>query len=559
MLLLLLVAIPLLFALAVVIMPAERTRLVATIGTLVPIGLYAFIASEFFWLKEVTQFRQAVSWIPALGIELSVGVDAVSMLLLALTVLLGPICVICSFSAISERPKTYYGWLLVLQAAMTGVFCAQDLIFFYICFEFTLVPLYILINLYGSDRQRRKVAATKFFLYTFTGSLMTLAGLVYIVWAHANRLGEWSFDITALLGTARTLSPTEQAWCFWAMMLGFGVKVPIFPVHTWLPLAHTEAPTAGSVILAGVLLKLGTYGIFRFAIPFAPDAAVRFAPVIGVLAVIGIVYAGLICWIQRDVKKLVAYSSVSHLGFCVLGLFAMTSIGITGSILYMINHGLSTGALFLLIGMVYERYHTRNMDELGGLASKMPIWATFMVFFTMASVGLPGLNGFISEFMCLLGTFQGWTQWSGATGESAGAIGPLGPWFAVFGALGVVVTAMYLLYMLGRVVFGELREPSSHEDGHGPLPTDLNLREIGVLTPLAILCLVLGLYPTPVLRVLEGPSQTMAEMLSERVEVAAASNDGAGHETGTDDAGHAGDDHNDHDHDETGGHGGGSH
>src|SRR5690606_1015300 len=256
-----------------------------------------------------------------------------------------------------------------------------------------------------------------------------------------------------------------QAMVFGALVLGFAIKVPIFPVHPWLPLAQTEAPTAGSVILAGVLLKLGTYGIYRFALGFTPLAAVEFAPFIAVLAIIGILYAGLICWVQTDVKKLVAYSSVSHLGFCVLGLFALNGIGLSGSILYMLNHGLSTGALFLLIGMMYERYHTRSMKELGGLAGRMPIWATFMVFFTMASVGLPGLNGFVSEFMCLLGAFQADGGWS-EHAVRAGTAGRLGPWYAAAAASGMIVTAIYLLYMLGRIVWGELREPHGHAAHH---------------------------------------------------------------------------------------------
>ena len=411
--------VPLIAAGVMVAAPSRLAKSIALTGTLAAIAAFVPIAMRFDWSDGAAmQFVWSLTWVESLGLSLSVGVDSVAMLLIGLTVLLGPICVACSFTAIGERLKTYYGWLLVLQAAMTGVFCARDVVLFYVFFEFTLVPMYVLISLYGSTN--RRAAATKFFLYTFTGSLVTLAGLVYVAWKHASlHGGAWSFAIADLAATASSMSFTEQAWVFWAMMAGFAVKVPISPVHTWLPLAHTEAPTAGSVVLAGVLLKLGTYGIYRFALPFAPEAAWHFAPVLGVLAVIGIVYAGLICWVQTDVKKLVAYSSVSHLGFCVLGLFAFNSIGLSGSVLYMINHGLSTGALFLLIGMIYERYHTRSMKELGGLAKVMPVWATFMVFFTMASVGLPGLNGFVSEFMCLLGAFQADTAWGATTATSA--------------------------------------------------------------------------------------------------------------------------------------------
>ncbi|MEC9373487.1 MAG: NADH-quinone oxidoreductase subunit M, partial [Planctomycetota bacterium] len=262
-----------------------------------------------------------------------------------------------------------------------------------------------------------------------------------------------------------------------------------------------EAPTAGSVILAGVLLKLGTYAMYRFVLPFVPAAVIEYAPVIATLAIIGIVYTGLICWVQRDVKKLIAYSSVSHLGFCVLGLFAINEVGVAGSVLYMINHGLSTGALFLLIGFMYERYHTRSLEEVGGLASRMPIWAFFMVFFTMASVGLPGLNGFIGEFLCMVGAFQ-----SGATWGVGGTTGPLGPWYAVIAATGVIIAAIYLLFMVGRIVFGPLKEPADHHD-HPTLPRDLCGREILTLAPLAILCLGIGVYPSPILRSLEAPAK----------------------------------------------------
>jgi len=317
-----------------------------------------------------------------------------------------------------------------------------------------------------------------------------------------------------------------------ALLAGFAVKVPLFPVHTWLPLAHTEAPTAGSVILAGVLLKLGTYALIRFVLPFVPEAVVMYAPLIGGLCIVGIIYGGLICWVQTDVKKLVAYSSVAHLGFCVLGMFALNNAGIAGSVLYMINHGLSTGALFLLIGMVYERYHTRSMKELGGLAAKMPIWATFMVFFTMASVGLPGLNGFVSEFLCVMGTYQSSTAWGSGVWRTlvpqvGTTPGELGPWYAIIAGTGMIIAAMYLLYMLGKVVWGPLKLPAGHDDhghgGHGGhegahaggLPTDLSTREIGVLVPLAVLCVALGVYPKPLLEALKPPTDQLVQYTTE--------------------------------------------
>ncbi len=524
--LMLLLLVPLFGAAAVAISPAKQAKNLAMFATLIPVAIFAWMASQFDWAKgaaDVAGFGGSFTWFEPLGLSFSLGLDTVSMLLIGLTVLLGPICIGASFSAITERVRTYYIWLLILQTAMTGVFAARDLVMFYVFFEFTLVPLYILINLYGSTN--RKAAATKFFLYTFTGSLITLAGLVFVAFRHAQN-NPWTFDFAALSTTCASLPLHEQGLVFWALMCGFAVKVPLFPVHTWLPLAHTEAPTAGSVILAGVLLKLGTYGLYKFALGMCPAAAIQFAPIVGILAVIGILYAGLICWVQKDVKKLVAYSSVSHLGFCVLGLFALNSIGLTGSILYMINHGLSTGALFLLIGMVYERYHTRSLKELGGLAAKMPVWSTFMVFFAMASVGLPGLNGFVSEFMCLFAAFQADSyHWQAADGGLlAGATsGELGPWFGFFAGIGMIVTAIYILFMVGAVVWGPLKLPHGHdhnghdakhgENTHSSLPTDLNGREIGILAPLAILCLVLGLYPRPLLQALEAPTQKMSQMI----------------------------------------------
>lgn len=506
--LLALILIPLIGAALIALSPSHNgaPRNFAMLTTLVAFMICVWTFQLFNWHDAgAMQLGLSAEWLPAFGLSFSLGVDSVSLLLVGLTALLGPICVMCSFTAITERTKTYYAWLMVLQAAMTGVFCAQDLIVFYVCFEFTLIPMWVLIHLFGSSNRHH--AATKFFLYTFTGSLITLAGLIYVVWFTAQQTGAWTFDIATLATYAPHMSLTEQSWVMLAMMLGFAVKVPLFPLHTWLPLAHTEAPTAGSVILAGVLLKLGTYGMYRFVLPFVPAAVVEHATLVAVLAIIGILYAGLICWVQRDVKKLVAYSSVSHLGFCVLGMFALNTAGLSGSVAYMINHGLSTGALFLMIGMIYERYHTRSMDELKGLATKMPVWSSFMVFFVMASVGLPGLNGFIGEFLCIFGTFQ-----SGAWGNLPGASGmTYGPWFAFFAGLGMIVAAIYLLYMTGSVVFGELVEPEGHQPG--PLPTDLNVREIVTLLPLAFLCLALGVYPKPLLSALEAPVNEVAALV----------------------------------------------
>jgi len=510
MLLSLLILAPLAGAVVVALSPARQARGIALFWTCAQLLLALVAAGSFDW-SNAAAFQLSQSWpfFPALGVSISLGVDSVALLLILLTALLGPLCVLGSFSAIQERRKTYYGWLLGLQAAMVGVFAARDLLLFYICFEFTLLPMYVLISLFGSTNRKR--AATRFFLFTFTGSIIALVGFAYLAYVSSQEHGgAWSFDIATLEATAQALPPRIQALVLLALLAGFAVKVPLAPVHTWLPLAHTEAPTAGSVILAGVLLKLGTYGIYRFVVPFLPDAMAVWAPTIAVLSIVGILYAGLICWVQRDVKKLVAYSSVSHLGFCVLGLVAANTVGLSGATLYMLNHGLSTGALFFLVGMMYERYHTRSLDEVGGLAGKMPVWAFFMVFFALASVGLPGLNGFVGEFLTMLGAFQ-----AGAftiVGEAPGATaGALGPYFAAAAALGVIVAAIYLLYMVGRIVFGPLREPDGHHP-HPTLPADLSLREIAVLTPLAALCLAIGLYPAPLLKALEAPTTQTAQI-----------------------------------------------
>lgn len=525
------IIVPLAFAAFIAAGSERSASRVALVGMLATLGLALLAAFSFDWgFTGHFQFGMSVDWLPGLGLTLSLGVDSVALMLILLTAVLGPVCVLASWTAITERVKTYYAWLMVLQAAMIGVFAARDLIFFYICFEFTLIPMFLLIALYGSTNRIR--AATKFFLFTFTGSVVALAGLLYVAWHHAQTRGSWTFDIDALQMAARTLPAGVQALIMGAMLLGFAVKVPLFPVHTWLPLAHTEAPTAGSVILAGVLLKLGTYAIYRFVLPFTPEAVVEYAWPLAILCTIGIIYGGLICWVQTDVKKLVAYSSVAHLGFCMLGMFALNHVGVTGSILYMLNHGLSTGALFLLIGMMYERYHTRSMKDIGGLGARMPVWSTFLVFFVMASVGLPGLNGFVSEFLCLMGAFQASDAWgAGLWGTSAadsvvGATrGSLGPWLAAVAGTGMIIAAIYLLYMVGKVVFGPLREPhvhASHDEHHADnsahaagLPVDLTRREILALVPIAALCIGLGVYPKPVLDAVQAPVQKTVTAVAE--------------------------------------------
>ncbi len=426
-------------------------------------------------------------FLPRIAISFHVGLDAISGPLVMLTALLMPLAVACSFTSIHRRQRDYYAWLLALAVGMFGVFAARDVLLFYVFFELTLIPLYFLIGIWGGPQ--RRYAANKFFLYTFVGSVITFAGILYLAIRAADLAGSTGLTFDMLtLSSLTALTATEQSLLFLAFFCGFAIKVPFFPLHTWLPLAHTEAPTAGSVLLAGVLLKLGTYGFLRFALPMVPAGALAWANVMGVLAVCGIIYGGLICWVQQDIKKLVAYSSVSHLGFCMLGMFSMHLAGLSGSVLYMINHGISTGALFLVVGMIYERYHTRDMARLGGLARKMPVMAFFLILFTLSSIGLPGLNGFVSEFTVLFGAFNS---------------DVLGPAFAAFGASGILIGAIYMLYMVGRILFGPVAEPAGTPDLSAGLTRDLNRREIVILAPLAALVVILGIWPTLITRPLE--------------------------------------------------------
>ena len=501
-LLLLITLFPLLSALPLLlpVRAFDCRRTVCTYAFLSTIVTFAFSLVLFnrfdFAGSGSLQLTGAVHWIDAFGLSFSYGVDGISLWLIMLTTFIMPIIMIGSMTAVNKRHREFYFWLLALQTFMIGTFAATDIIFFYVCFEFTLVPLYILIGVFGSDNRLK--AAKVFFLYTFTGSMLTFAGVLYVAWYNAQLTGSWSFDIQTLYLASQQMSGTEQAWVLGALLAGFAVKVPLFPVHTWLPLAHTEAPTAGSVILAGVLLKLGTYGLLRFAVPMCPVAVVEYAWVIGIFAVLGVLITALICWVQTDVKKLIAYSSVSHLGFCVLGLFALdaNNAGGVGSVMYMINHGLSTGALFLCVGMIYERFHTRDMAKMSGLGRTIPVWASFTVFFVLASVGLPGLNGFVGEFLTLFGAFQ-----------SPGNV--LGVEYAAFAGVGMIFAAIYLLYMVGKVIFGPVKVPAVHNENGSHDLKDLNAREILTLLPLAAGCLILGLFPYNVLKSLEAPVGNM--------------------------------------------------
>lgn len=427
--------------------------------------------------------------------EFYLGVDGISVLLIVLTALLTVSCVLVSWSSISERVTEFHACLLVLEAGLIGVFCAFDLLLFYVFFEFTLIPLFLLIGIWGGTR--RRYAAGKFFIYTLAGSVVTLVGVVAFV-LHlstvANLGRPFSIPVVAFALSQDPLPVSLQWGLFLAVSAGFMIKVPLFPFHTWLPLAHVEAPTAGSVLLAGVLLKLGSYGFLRICLPFFPNACVSVGvPLVAVLSLIGIIYGALCALSQTDIKKLVAYSSVSHLGFCMLGMFALNPEGITGSVMQMINHGLSTGALFLIVGMLYERYHTRELRDLGGLMARVPLLGWTMVFVCLSSMGLPGLNGFVGEFLALIGMFKAH------------------PVYAAIGASGVVLGAWYLLRMLEIGFFGPLREPAGSGDQHHPI-RDMNLRELLALAPILVLCVAIGVYPKPILKMIEPDVQGVAKL-----------------------------------------------
>jgi NADH-quinone oxidoreductase subunit M len=417
-------------------------------------------------------FVEDVLWIGSIGAHYHVGVDGISLWLVLLTTLLMPIAILSSWTAIHKRQLAYYLFLGLLAGAMIGVFVSLDLLLFYLFFEASLVPMFFLIGIWGGER--RIYAAIKFFIYTSVGSLLMLVGIIALYYLYG------TFDYVVIVEAMRTsasvLSPRAEFWLFLAFAFAFCIKVPLFPFHTWLPDAHTEAPTAGSVILAGVLLKMGTYGLLRFNLGLFPDMSRKFAPVMITLAVIGIIYGALVAMVQPDVKRLVAYSSVSHMGFVVLGLFSFTEYGMQGSLYQMLNHGVSTGALFLFVGFIYERRHTRLISEFGGLAKPMPWFSTLLVIASLSSVGLPFLNGFVGEFLILLGS------WTTNAIQHA--------WIAtMLATTGVIWAAVYMLWMLQRVVFGPVTKPENAK------LSDLNAREIGLLIPLLVLMLFMGVYP----------------------------------------------------------------
>jgi NADH-quinone oxidoreductase subunit M len=560
-LLLLLLALPLVTAIGVAVLGpgrASAVRWISLASVLLSL-LLATIISIQFAIPRVQEMPSGTTmrtfhsdWIkfktrePLLplsansAIEFYIGIDGLNVWLILLTALLMMTSVLVSWTSITERVHEFHAWLFVLQLGMTGVFASFDLILFYVFFELTLVPLFFLIGIWGGPQ--RQYAARKFFIYTLAGSLITLLGAISIALVVPQIEGErdpsqiprLTFAIPELVAAVDSLNrqlPEDarqheqapvlvegkaeldkardqlaywqrvQLWVFIAMMIGFAIKVPMVPLHTWLPLAHVEAPTAGSVLLAGILLKLGTYGFLRLCLPLAPDASLRFGvPVLGTLAVVGIIYGAFCALAQDDIKKLVAYSSVSHLGLCMLGLFALNEVGITGSLLQMINHGLSTGALFLLVGMLYERYHTRKLADYGGMGARLHLLAVFMVFITMSSIGLPGLNGFLGELLALAGMYD----FRGSQVQ--------GPLLATLGATGVVLGAWYMLSMVRQVFFGPVKEP--HHDGHGVIG-DLNGRELAALVPIAGLCLALGVYPKPFFDTVRPEIQVVANIVDQ--------------------------------------------
>jgi NADH-quinone oxidoreductase subunit M len=463
---------PLLGVLVLLFIGKTKLNAVKTIAFLV--SLLNFVISLYLYFNfssdaSAMQFSVKKAWIESLGISYHLGIDGISLFLILLTTFLTPLAILSSWSAITDKVKGYYISMLLLETGMIGVFVSLDLFLFYVFWEAMLLPMYFLIGIWGGPR---KIYATiKFVLFTMTGSLLMLVAILVLYFMNHSYTGTYSFDLLEINKLPIPLG--AQFWLFAAFALAFAIKVPMFPFHTWLPDAHVEAPTAGSVILAGVLLKMGTYGFLRFCLPLFPNAFIDFVPLFSILAIIGIIYGALVSMRQEDVKSLVAFSSVSHLGFVMLGIFALNLQGIEGGLLQMINHGISTGALFLIVGMIYERRHSRMIEDFGGLSKKIPIFAAFFMIVTLSSIGLPGTNGFVGEFLILLGTFK------------SNVI------YAVFAATGIILAAVYMLWMYQRTMFGKITKPENEN------LKDLNLREKMILIPLVLVIFWIGLYPKP--------------------------------------------------------------
>ena len=473
---------PLVGGLLLLLINKEKENLIRYFG--LAVSLVVFIISLLLYAgfdinNSDFQFVYKYLWIPNLNISYHVGIDGISLLLILLTTFITPLTLISSWKAINKKVKEFTFFMIMLEVGMLGVFVSLDLFLFYVFWEVMLIPMYFIIGIWGGER--RIYASVKFFIYTMFGSLLMLVAIIWLAVYASGLLGHFSTDLIELYNVGPMVPRTIQLYMFLAFAFSFAIKVPLFPLHTWLPDAHVEAPTAGSVILAAVLLKMGTYGLIRFCLPLFPQAALYFAPAISVLAVIGIIYGALVAMVQKDMKKLVAYSSVAHLGFVVLGIFALTHESMQGAVIQMVNHGLSTGALFLLVGVIYERTHTRTIAEYGGIAKLIPIYSVILMIASLSSIGLPGLNGFVGEFLILLGSFKSpvLNSW----------------WFTVFAASGVIFAAVYLLWMYQRVVFGEVKNPKLNSI------KDMNAREIFVMVPILIFIVWIGIYPSTFLKV----------------------------------------------------------
>src|SRR5215471_18314510 len=473
---------PLVGALVLLLVSKQNANAIRWIANVFALAGFIISIPLWFWFNPQNgdfQFVERVPWIPSVGAEYFIGVDGLSTLLILLTTMMGFIAVLSSWTAITERVKEYYIFLMVLQTGMLGAFMSLDFLLFFLFWEVMLVPMYFLIGIWGSAN--RLYSAIKFFLYTLVGSVVMLLGILALYFYNHSLTGVYTFDVTVFHKLAVPFN--MQWWVFLAFFLGFAIKVPMFPFHTWLPDAHTDAPTAGSVILAAVLLKMGTYGFLRFSLPILPDASRAFVPMVVLLCIIGIVYGALVALAQRDWKRLVAYSSVSHMAVVMLGMFALNPVGITGSIVQQLNHGISTGALFLIVGIVYERRHTREISEYGGLSKIMPIYAAIFLIMTMSSIGLPALNGFIGELLILQGVFVANKIW------------------ALFAGSGVVLGAAYMLYLYQCTMFGKVENPKNER------LLDLSNREFATFAPLLVLAVWIGLYPAPFLKRIESSVQ----------------------------------------------------
>lgn len=482
---------PLLGILVICMINSKHRDLIRWVAFLTAVAAFFVSLPLYFMFDSNTwhmQFVENVPWIPQFGINYHLGIDGISLLLILLTTFLSALAILSTWSAVTEGVKGYMVSLLLLETGMIGVFCALDFILFYMFWEVMLIPMYLIIGIWGGPR--RIYAAVKFFIYTMSGSVLMLVAILFLYYLNYKSTGVYTFDILSYHNLG--LPSNIQFWLFLAFFLAFAIKVPMFPFHTWLPDAHVEAPTAGSVILAGVLLKMGTYGFLRFSLPIFPQATIDFVPMIMCLSLIGIIYGALVSIAQDDIKKLVAYSSVSHLGYCMLGMFALNIDGVKGSIIQMINHGLSTGALFMIVGMLYERRHTRLISEYGGIMKVMPVFASLFLLVVFSSMGVPGTNGFVGELLILIGAFK----------ASVG--------YGLLATIGLVLGAVYLLWMYKRVMYGNITKDANKQ------LKDMNGREYAYLIPIIIFIIWIGVYPKPFLDKMDASVQHLLQMVNQQ-------------------------------------------